>query len=203
MTIAQLCGFYAPDFVPKGRQRYPVTPGSPGMDQAPRTVEIADARALQAAGGGTEAEVFARHSFVLLPHVTAVRDWDSEVESVYLAEIEQVIRERLFPGRRLEMPRGANMLRRGLGTSMPSYAEGVHSDGGLDADDFAHNIEAFAGSQTAQRWRARYERDDVAGLVWVNFWRVTNMARPLEHMPLALCEPTSIEPRDLDRKSVV
>ncbi|MES2325765.1 MAG: hypothetical protein V4499_00340 [Pseudomonadota bacterium] len=27
---------------------------------------------------------------------------------------------------------------------------------------------------------------DVEGLVWIDFWRTTNMSGPLEHMPLAL-----------------
>jgi hypothetical protein len=129
--------------------------------------------------------------------VTAVSDWDQDVPSVYLPEIDELIRERLFPGRRLEIQQGPNVLRRGRGTSVPFYAEGVHSDGGLDVNDYAHNIAAFTTDQTAQWWRARYDREDVAGLVWIDFWRPTNMAHPLEHMPLALCDPTSVQAKDI------
>jgi hypothetical protein len=197
MTTAQLRGFYAPDFVPDGRQRHPVGSWAPGVEGAPRTIEIADARALQAQSDISEAEFFARHGFVLLPHASAVRNWDHDVASLYLPEIDRLARERLLPGRRLEVQLGANLLRRGRDTPVPFYAEGVHSDGGLNLEDFVHNIDAFAKAEAAQSWRARYERDDVAGLVWIDFWRPTNMQRPLEHMPLALCDSVSLDAQDL------
>ena len=89
------------------------------------------------------------------------------------------------------------MLRRGRGTTTPEYADGVHSDGGLDLDDYVHNIGAFSNDQAAQWWRTLYERPDVSGLIWIDFWRTTNMGGPLEHMPLALCDPTSVEAEDV------
>ncbi len=196
MVNAQLSGFYAVDFVPDGRQRFAVGSRPDGMDQAPRTVEIADARALQAAEDVSEAEFLARHGFVLLSHATAVRDWDSDVASVYLPEVDRLIREQLLPGRRVEIE-PAPLLRRGRGTRAPFYADGVHSDGGLDLDDYVHNIAAFANEDAAQRWRARYAHDEVAGLVWIDVWRPTNMAGPLEHMPLALCDPASVDAGDI------
>jgi hypothetical protein len=199
MTIALLNGFYAPDFTSEERQRFPVGSHARGMELAGRTCQIRDARAMQAAANLSEAEFFSRHSFVLLPHVSAVSDWDQDVPSVYLPEIDGLIRERLFPGRRLEIQQGPNLLRRGRGTPVPFYAEGVHSDGGLDVDDYVHNIAAFATDQAAQWWRARYDREDVAGLVWIDFWRPTNMIHPLEHMPLALCDPTSVQAQDIVR----
>jgi len=199
MTIALLNGFYAPDFVSEERQRFPVGSHAPGMEPAGRAIEIRDARTMRAAAGLSEAEFFAQHGFVLLPHVSAVGDWDRDVPNVYLPEIDQLIRERLFPGRRVEIQQGPDVLRRGRGTPVPDYANGVHSDGGLDLDDYVHNIAAFSSDEAGRWWRARYERADVAGLVWVDFWRVTEMARPLEHMPLALCDPTSIRAEDLIR----
>ena len=201
MTLAQLRGFYAADFIPEGRQRFAVGSRAEGRDQAGQSVVVADARALQAAEGVPEAEFMSRHGFVLLPHATAVRDWDREVASVYLPEIERIVRERLMPGPRVEIE-PASLLRRGRGTSLPFYAEGVHSDGGLDLDDYAHNIAAFTDEETSRRWRARYERDDVAGLVWLDFWRPTNMAGPLQHMPLALCDPTSVDACDVVRTAM-
>lgn len=195
MTVAWLNGFLPEDFIPEDRLRGPV--GAPTGPMGGRSVEIGDARALQAAEGPSEAEFFARHGFVLLPHATAVLDWDADVGALYLPEVEQIIRERLLPGRRIEVQQVPELLRRGRDTPVPFYAEGVHSDGGIGPDDYAHNIAAFAGELAGQWWRTRYERDDVAGLIWMDFWRPTNMAGPLEHMPLALCDPTSLEPADL------
>jgi hypothetical protein len=196
MTLARLNGFYASDFPFEGRQRAPVGTLMEGMVSHAIEVEIADARALQASEALSEAEFFRRHGFVLLPHVSAVRDWDNDFETHYRAEIDSVICERLFPGRRVEIQQGPDVLRRGRGTGNPDYANGVHSDGGIGLDDYVHNIGAFANEPAAQWWRSKYERPEVAGCVWLDFWRTTNMAGPLEHMPLALCEPASVEVAD-------
>jgi hypothetical protein len=194
VTAVALNGFFPPDFVPEGRFSAAVGGAPPDWRRYP-PVEIRDARLLQR--GMSEADCFAEHGFVLLPHATEVRDWDKDVESVYLPEIEAVIRGRLFPHRRVEVPQFPSLLRRGRDTPNPFYAEGVHSDGGLDADDYAHNVAAFAGEQAGAWWRRGYERDEVEGLVWIDFWRPTNMAGPLEHMPLALCDTASLDPADL------
>jgi hypothetical protein len=170
-----------------------------GADRTPRSIEIADARALQAAEHLSESTFFARHGFVLLPHVSGVRDWDTDVAPIYLAEIEQVVRERLLPGRRVQVQQGPGLLRRGRGTPVPFYADGAHSDGGIDADDYAHNIAAFSTPEGGQWWRTCYEQDEVAGLIWIDFWRTTNMGGPLRHMPLALCDTARLDPADLVR----
>ena len=177
MTVAQLNGFYAPEFLAEGRQRFAVGTLATGMDRSARAVEISDARALQAGEGLSEAAFFARHSFALLPHASAVSDWDNDIAAVYLPEIGRVVRERLFPGQRVEIQQQPNVLRRGRATLTPEYADGVHSDGGLDLDDYIHNIGAFANEQAAQWWRALYERKDVVGVVWIDFWRTTNNHR--------------------------
>lgn len=196
MTTARLNGLYRPDFVCDGRQVAPVGALAPGMDPNGREVTIVNAREVQEASGGAEAEFFATHSFVLLDHASAVRDWDRE-GPLYNSEIGQLVRDRLFPGRGVEIQPGPNVLRRGRGTSNPGYADGVHSDGGLDLDDYLHNIGAFANDQAAQWWRRQYERPEISGLVWIDFWRTTNMSGPLDHMPLALCDPSSVEPDDV------
>jgi hypothetical protein len=196
MTTARLNGLYAPDFPIAGRQRSPVGTFAEGM-VAGLAVEVSDARELQAAEGASEAEFFRCHGFVLLPHVTAVRDWDHDFAAHYRGEIDRVIRERLFPGRRVEIQQGPDVLRRGRGTTTPEYADGVHSDGGIGLDDYVHNIGAFANEHTAKWWRTMYERPEVAGFVWLDLWRKTNMAGPLEHMPLALCEPASVTMDDV------
>lgn len=197
MVEAALNGFYPPDHEVGDRTAFPVGTVPPGVVMSPRTVEIGDARALQAESGLSDAQFFAEHGFVLLRHATAVRDWDADVAQVYLPEIEAIIRERLLPGRRVEVQQSPSLLRRGRDTAVPFYADGVHSDGGIGPQDYAHNIGAFSNEQFGAWWRARYDRDDVAGLIWMDFWRVTNMTGPLAHMPLALCDTASVDPEDL------
>ncbi|MFL6734748.1 MAG: CmcJ/NvfI family oxidoreductase, partial [Sphingomicrobium sp.] len=86
--------------------------------------------------------------------------------------------------------------RRGAGTEAP-YAVGVHQDHGLTADEYQHNVAAFAGPETGRRWRERFQQEDVDAFITLDFWRTTNMPEPLEHMPLAVCDPTSIEVADI------
>lgn len=195
MTAAQLNGFFPVDFVADGRFSAAVGTAPPGRPCFP-PVEIRDARALQA-NAVSEAAFFDAHGFVLLPHATAVRDWDEDVASLYLAEIDAVIRTRLLPGRHVEIQQGPHLLRRGRGTNTPFYGEGVHQDHGLTADDYEKNVVAFAGAEAARWWRLRFERDDVAGFMAIDFWRTTNMTGPLRHMPLALCDPASVAADDL------
>jgi hypothetical protein len=165
----------------------------------PRTnlppIEIRDARKLQA-NGGSEAELFADNGFVLLSHKTVVRDWDN-VPQAFCEEIEEIIRERLLPRRRVEIQQRPTPMRRGRGTTTSQYAQGVHSDGPLTAELYAANVGAFAGSDAQRWWLERYRRDDVAGFMSIDFWRTTNMQRPLQHMPLAVCAPSSLQLDDI------
>ena len=159
---------------------------------------IADARALQAQAA-SEAAFFEEHGFVLLNAPTRVTDWGNagQVAELYLPEVEAMIRDRLFPGRKLLAHQPPNVMRRGEGTATPQYGLGVHSDHGTTADDFQHNVEAFTSPEIGAQWRASFERGEVEGFVSLDFWRTTNMAGPLKHMPLALCDPTSIEAADI------
>ena len=159
---------------------------------------IRDARALQAQAG-SEADFFAEHGFVLLDAPTRVTDWGDagQVAELYLPEIEAIIRERLYPGRKLAIRQPPNVMRRGAGTSTPQYGLGVHSDHGTTADDFQRNVEAFTSADVGAQWRAAFERAEVEGFVSLDFWRTTNMAGPLKHMPLALCDPTSVDAADI------
>jgi hypothetical protein len=196
MVHAHLYGFLPPDFtgpMPTMDLRNP--PKGPYPSFPP--VEVEDARLLQASAS-SESQFLAEHGFVLLPHRTAVRDWDADIEAVYLPEIDAIIRDRLFPGRPVEVQQSAaGLLRRGRGTDNPGYAGGVHSDAPLNAELYADNVRAFASARAEAWWRSNYEREDVAGFVNLDFWRITNMDAPLRHMPLAVCDPGSLEVSDI------
>jgi hypothetical protein len=197
---AVLNGFFPPDFKADGPVAIRID--APPAETRSRTVPISDARRLQS-GAASECDFFAEHGFVLLDHRSAVADWDadspetSDVARHYMPEIEAVLRERLLPGRKIEIMQRPDPLRRGRGTSTPFYGDGVHQDFGLTPDDYQINIEAFATPEAARWWRAGYERDAVEGYMMVDFWRTTNMAGPLKHMPLALLDPGSVEMADV------
>jgi hypothetical protein len=199
-TSAQLNGLFPPDFKPAERLQIDLSKGPPAGFQMPRfgPFQIEDARLLQAEAA-SEAVFFREHGFVLLSHETAVRDWDqaSEATGIYYPEIEQLIRQRLFPDKQVEVHQWSPPLRRGRGTSTPQYASGVHSDYGLTPEDFEVSVEAYATHEAAQGWRRGYERDEVEAFMIIDFWRPTNMAGPLQHMPLALCDPQSVDIADL------
>ena len=158
-------------------------------------VQIRDGRELQA-NGASEAKLFAENGFVLLSHTTVVKDWDN-VPQAFCDEIDEIVRTRLLPGKRVEIQQRPTPLRRGRGTATPQYAGGVHSDGPLTAELYAANVRAFAGEQAERWWLDRYAREDVAGFMQIDFWRTTNMQRPLQHMPLALCAPNSLRRDDI------
>ena len=194
MVRAQLNGFIPAEFsgslpivdVREARQRR--------MPEFPR-VGIDDARSLQA-HASSEAEFFSDNGFVLLKHRTGVEDWD-EVPALFGDEIEQIVRERLLPGRRLEIQQRPSPMRRGRGTDNPRYGQGVHSDGPLTAELYAANVGAFASAPAQHWWEERYRQPDVEGFMSIDFWRTTNMRQPLRHMPLALCAPGSLDRADI------
>lgn len=194
MVQAQLNGFMAKEFegsIPLIDVRKPPQRPRPEFP----SIEIRDARAIQS-GGLSEAEFFNANGFVLLPHRTSVSDWD-DVPPSFCDEVEQMIRTRLLPGRRLEIQQRPTPLRRGRGTDHPNYALGVHSDGPLTAELYAANVGAFASEQAEQWWLQRYRRDDVTGFMSIDFWRTTNMREALRHMPLAVCAPNSLDRSDI------
>jgi hypothetical protein len=205
-TTAQLNGLFPPDFRPAERLQIDISKGPPGGYRMPRfgPFSIEDARPVQAEAA-SEAQFFDEHGFVLLDHATQVRDWDadaaspdtSEVVRLYYPEIDALIRERLLPGKRLDVRQWSPPLRRGRETSNPQYATGVHSDYGLRPEDFQVSVEAYSTPEVGRAWRSAYERDEVQAFMVVDFWRSTNMAGPLMHMPLALCDPSTVDVDDL------
>jgi hypothetical protein len=189
----ELDGFLSPNFA--GDLAPAMDLGlAPAAEYVSEQVDIRDARPLQA-GAASEAEFFERHGFVVMAHQTQVRDWQRDLSSIYVPELTRLIGERLFPGRRIETIRGSIGMRRG--PNQRYYATRIHSDGPLTADRYAQTVGAVGGAQAFDRWHADYARDDVAGFVSIGFWRTVNMQRPLQHMPLAMCDPNSIDRGDI------
>jgi len=199
MIETQLAGQFPPGF--RATERINLSAlvrTATGKPRPNPPTQIHDARPLQALAA-SEADFFAHHGFVLLDAPTRVTDWGdaADVGDHYMPEVEAIIRERLFPGRKLMIRQPPNVMRRGAGTTTPQYGLGVHSDHGTTADDFQRNVEAFTNPETGARWRAGVDQDEVEGFVALDFWRTTGMAGPLKHMPLALCDPTSVDAPDI------
>ena len=206
---SKLFGFFDPRFVAERRVPLKIGELADGMlePEAIPSARIHDARPLQneaqEQASFSEAKFFEQNGFVLLPHESAMDDWDADPASpdnafarIYLPEIEQLIRTRLLPGRKIDVWQ-APPARRGPGTPNPEYAGGVHQDFGLTPDDYQENMAVFVGPEMAQGWRNRYEQEDVAGFVSVDFWRTVGMGEPLRHMPLGFCHPASVRVEDV------
>ncbi len=213
MTQAQLNGLFRPDYVRPETGRTPIKIGQPNAailtwSEGPLTT-ITDARPLQAAAA-SEAAFFAEHGFVLLSQKSAVTDWatdqsnpspDSDVARHYLPEVEAMIRERLLPGVAMNVFQRPALIRRGPGGE--GYGPAVHQDFGLVADDYQDGVGAYAGPEIAARWRGGYDRPEVAGFMVIDFWRPVGMAEPLRHMPLAVCDPASVDFDDIVPSSLI
>lgn len=201
MIETQLFGLFPPDYAAAERVNLSALVRSMPAGSRPNpnpVTRITDARPLQA-DARSEQEFLDRHGFVLLDAPSRMSDWDdqAQVSAVYFPEVEALIRDRLYPGRKLHIVQPPQIGRRGAGTGNPQYGLGVHQDHGTEAEDYEHNVAAFAGAENAARWRARFEAEDVEEFVVLDFWRTTGMVGPLKHMPLALCDPGSIERADI------
>jgi hypothetical protein len=195
MVQVQLKGMLAPDF---SKARAPLMqfdlPPAPEYKHPNPAVEVHDARQLQSSAT-SDAAFFEDHGFVLLQHKTAVKDWDHDIGSVYQSEIAAIVRERLLPGRELIIQQATRVVRRGYRRRY--YVEGVHSDGPLTPEIYASNLRAIVSAEFGQAWLETLASDKVAGFMLIDFWRTTNMNEPLRHMPLALCDPASLDRSDL------
>jgi hypothetical protein len=195
MVRARLNGFVPPNFqgsIPPFDARKP-----PAWirNQFP-PIDIRDARELQS-DADSEAAFFADNGFVLLGHETKVGDWSGDVCPTYFPEIEAIIRDRLFLGRRVEVQQDFKPNLRGHGTGAPQYGLAVHADVPVTPELYAQNVAASGSLEAGSEWLANYRRDDVAGFIGIDFWRPINMRQPLRHMPLAICAPGSVEAGDI------
>ena len=188
--------YFDPGFVAT-EDKTPISTVNPPKDMMdPVPVTVLDARELQ---GDTRnyADFFEEYSFVLLPHETAVRDWDGDDFSRYYpGEVEKLIREDLLPGRDIELEHPLYAMRRGPGTANPFYAQTVHADYGLMPDDYQENLVAWSNEEYGNAWRRRFDENDVTGCTVLNFWRSVSQT-PIRHMPLCVLDPNTVEPADI------
>lgn len=163
----------------------------------PPIASIEDARPLQAKAA-SEAEFLEDHGFALLEAPVSVSDWgdSDDLKAHYFPLIEEIVRTRLYPGRKLTVMQPPFIVRRGANTDNPQYGAGVHQDHDRTADDYQHNVAAFAGDEMGARWRAGFDREEVEAFVVLDFWRTT-IGETLRHMPLALCDPNSVDEADI------
>lgn len=200
------------------------TPGVYLPGRAP-AIDVYDGRELQESEydgcDDFHSRFFATHGFVMLDHDSKVENWDSgalpptdglknvgnrhvennfdenEIETRYMAEIDHIIRDQLLPGKNLEIQQPNMLLRRGPNTANPFFGLVVHNDFGRTAADFEENSVAFMSPEAGKTWRQNYERPNVCGFMVINFWRTVHMSQPLQHMPLALLDASSVVGEDM------
>lgn len=225
---AKLYAFFQPDFTANSRQVLTPDPGPPGkipMDQWKGTVRAKDrrvtnvhnARRLQASAPYSPGQFFEDYGFVLLPHRSQVSDWDADfaaatvatdISQTYYAEIEQLISLHLLPGKALDIHHadvglvpGQTTLRRGR--DKVGYVPFVHADYGLTDNDYQESAEAWSSAEAALDWREQYDDDRVEGFLIIDFWRVVDMATPVRFLPLAVCDPRSVNIDDIVPTSLI
>ena len=220
-----LNGYFQSDYEAPNKTIIDVTGQSitPGF-LPPMTRKIGDARVLQESEDDGSPQFQRRflnnHGFVLLEHCSLVENWDSgafgpsdalqvgdrseirhesenEVKTKYLSEVDSLLRDTLFPNRQLYIQQPDMVLRRGKNTAHPFFGLGVHNDYGVSADDFQENLQSFSTPESGDEWRESFEREHVSEFMVINFWRTVHMSRPLEHMPLAVLDSSSIISQDL------
>lgn len=214
-------GFTSPEKIVIDIMGAQPTPGVYPVGSEPY-IDIHDGRARQTSelddSVDFHSRFFKKHGFVLLEHQSKVQNWDSgalpatdavgdrsvkqseaenEIEKYYLPEIDDIIRNTLLPGDRLEIQQPPWLLRRGKNTPNPFFGSVVHNDFGVTADDYQENSAAFGNAEGAQNWRDQFDRDDVRGFMMINFWRTVHMSEPLQHMPLAVLDASSVAKDDM------
>ena len=220
----QLYGFFRSDF--ESDEKVVIDVQRLHEDQMPpQDVVVHDGRELQRleddGSDDFESKFFHKHGFVLLPHASKVKNWDSgaagptdalspgvdrnissdqvenEIATKYKNEVEGLIRTKILPNQSLVIEQPDQLLRRGKNTAHPFFGSVVHNDYGTSADDFSDNLLAFGDENAVQGWQSHYNEDEVAGYMIINFWRTVHMSEPLRHMPLAILDAASVEPEDL------
>ena len=167
MVQAQLNGFFIPTSRAQRRLSTSrpaaagicVTDSPPHRD--PRCTPASERRA-------TEAEFFADHGFVLLPHATAVRDWDATLRpSTCRGDREASSASGCFPGRRSKFSRSRRSCSaEAAATDHAFYAGGVHFRRAADRGAMTQRTSGHSRRRAAEQWwRGRYERDDVEGFM--------------------------------------
>jgi hypothetical protein len=191
----KLSCFFDPDFVGHGKTLITTANDPEGMI-GPMPVTVMDARELQR-DASSYASFFDKYGFVLLPHKTAVRDWEGDDYGRYYPdELAKLIHEDLLPGRSVELEPPAQAMLRGPGTANPFYAQTVHADYGMTPEDYVENLTAWTNEELGNWWRHNFEKDQVTGCMMINFWRSVSQT-PIRHMPLCVLDPNSVEPDDI------
>ena len=161
------------------------------LDGRPRAFAEAErtAAAELLSGGG--------RGFVLLQHQSAVTDWhDAEqVRGVYYREIQELV-QRLLPGVETLAP-GQHVIRTEEPERFPvqpSPVAGYQGTAGVCHNDFAENH----GQDLVDRPNNEVTQPMLDGhrLLEISCWRNIDTA-PIERMPLAICDRSSLHRDDL------
>ncbi|MAV24827.1 MAG: hypothetical protein CMQ05_01745 [Gammaproteobacteria bacterium] len=199
-TQSTLPGYFPPDYDAPEVTYIDVEKPVDPINKGP--TPLLDARLAQT--GRNTTDFFREKGFVLLPHHSEVMDWngdytsfDNDITRIYSREVAQLVHELLLPDEKVEMQFPHMVLRRGPNTENPFYGQVIHQDFGLSAEHYRQTTSAYASDEAAIDFIHRYRQDDVIGMMVLNFWRPLEMQHPIEHMPLAVCDASSIPHKDI------
>lgn len=135
--------------------------------------------------------------FVLLWQHSAVTDWhdEAQVTGTYYKEITELI-ERLLPGSRALTP-GNHVIRTEEPESypvQPSPVAGYQGTAGVCHNDFAENHGADLVSRPNELTQAMFDSHRV---LEISTWRNIDPGHPIERVPLAVCDRSSLRRDDL------
>ena len=219
---ANMVGYVDPNFkledklthrqlvMPYGNYKGPVNDEHMKSNLSPQSMTVHNARLLQTPDVN-KVEFFHKHGFVLLNKRTKVKDWnteetnkESDITKIYHGEVEELIRNELFPAghpiKEIEQPHG--VLRRGKNSKMNFYALGIHQDYGDDPLDYQGAIGAYSGPEAQKRKKDQFDDEGCTGMSVICFWRPINMEAPLLHNPLAVLDCSTVELTDLVKTEV-
>lgn len=190
------------------------------------TMQMHDARALEAAEGLSKREFFHKHGFVLLDHKSAMtaEDWlaseykplkahgasqaaakpefmegETPVKQKYNEEIQSLLQNVLPSATEFRAPvRG---IQRGPGSAYEKmYAAVVHTDFPVDYDSFRDTNKWLGCSDHIQH----FEATDAASYFVINLWRpILPMKGPVKSTPLAMLHPMTLRYEDFVKVDLV
>ena len=95
----------------------------------------------------SKAEFFEEHGFVLLNIKEIIKEWTDDPKNTdlkpYQNQIDEALKNELYPGQKYEAQHTDFFLRRGKNSNNNFYAEGVHQDYAATPKEYAEAIDVY------------------------------------------------------------
>lgn len=147
---------------------------------------------------------FDEHGFAILKAPTDVANWNtdhtcenSEVQTIYQAEIEKLIKEQLYSKETefVQIGLDNHVIRRGPKSDYNFYLHGIHQDYAYTPEDYIQVTESNWGEEKAGEIKKEVDSALESAEVFeaLCFWRPIENEKPLISDPLAVCSASSVK----------